>query len=120
MALQELPEFIQRHYEIHEWRHASAILATDFRAEWNDIVEVLAGFRIRKSHIEVGGGGKSKVSGSIDQAFFGRGWAERQFATQIRVDSQIIDSPTHKVDVSKTALGSKSSGTIRPSFTIVI
>lgn len=105
MALSDLPEFIRQNYEIHEWRHASAVLRTDFRAEWDDIVAVLTELRVRKTHIAVGGGGKSKVAGDIDKAFTALGWRERKFATQIRVDDAVIDSPTHKVDCFKNGIG---------------
>lgn len=105
MSLSGLPDFISKNYAVHEWRHASAVLRTDFREEWDDIVAVLTEFRLMKSHISVGGGGKSKVSGSIDKQFAARGWRERKFATQIRVDESIFDSPTHKVDCFKNGVG---------------
>jgi Restriction endonuclease BglII len=105
VALSDFPRFIRKNYEVHEWRHASAVLHTDFREEWNDIVAVLAKFRLLKSHITVGGGGRSKVSASIDRAFTERGWRERKFATQIRVDQNVYDSPTHKVDCFKNGIG---------------
>lgn len=105
MALSDLPASIRKNYAVHEWRHASAVLRTDFRDQWDDIVEVLANFRLRKSHIAVGGRHKSQVSASIDGAFTARGWAERKFATQIRVDEHVFDSPTHKVDCFKDGVG---------------
>lgn len=105
MALEDLPKFVRENYAVHEWRHASAVLAKDFAKEWDDLIAVLADFRLLKSHIAVGGGGKSKVSGSIDQAFTARGWRERKFATQIRVDEHTFDSPTHKVDCFKNGIG---------------
>lgn len=105
MALSDFPQFIRKNYDVHEWRHASAVLRTDFREEWNDIVAVLTAFRLSKTHITVGGGGKSKVSGAIDGAFTSRGWKERKFQTQIRVDDNVIDSPTHKVDCFKNGVG---------------
>lgn len=105
MALRDFPKFIRQNYALHEWRHASAVLRTDFRNEWNDIVAVLTEFRVWKSHIAVGGGGRSQVSTSIDRAFTARGWKERKFATQIRVDQNVYDSPTHKVDCFKNGIG---------------
>jgi hypothetical protein len=105
VALSDFPQFIRKNYDVHEWRHASAVLRTDFREEWNDIVAVLTAFRLSKTHITVGGGGKSKVSGAIDGAFTSRGWKERKFQTQIRVDDNVIDSPTHKVDCFKNGVG---------------
>jgi hypothetical protein len=44
MGLEKLPAFIREHYEIHEWKHAHAILETDFPEEWADIQAVLTGF----------------------------------------------------------------------------
>ena len=42
LDLQDVPdpakEVIRKNYDVHEWRHASAVLRTDFREEWNDIV----------------------------------------------------------------------------------
>ncbi|MDX1953556.1 MAG: BglII/BstYI family type II restriction endonuclease [Verrucomicrobiota bacterium] len=105
MALSDFPKTILSHYAVHEWRHASAVLKNDFPNEWNDILEVLGNFRLCKSHISVGGGGKSKVSASIDAAFNRRGWKEKSFKTQIRVDDREIDSPTHKVDCFKNGIG---------------
>ena len=105
MAVSDLPKFIRTNYSVHEWRHASAVLRTDFPTEWDDIVAVLANFRLLKTHISVGGGGKSRVSASIDSEFTKRGWQERKFETQIRVDQSVIDSPTHKVDCFKNGVG---------------
>lgn len=43
-----LPAFIRENYEVHEWKHACAILHSDFPDEWKDIVEVLTNFRFKK------------------------------------------------------------------------
>lgn len=93
-----LPLFIREHYECHEWRHASAILAGDFPDEWDDLIAVLTAFRLRREWIEVGGGSKSKVSGFIDAFLYDRNWTERQFDTAVTVDDTTFPSPTHKVD----------------------
>lgn len=50
--------FIREHYKVHEWKHACAILAQDFPAEWRDIGELLTQFRLRKHWITEGGGNK--------------------------------------------------------------
>lgn len=104
MSLDLLPPFITTHYEVYEWKHATAILAQDFRNEWHDIIEVLENFRLRRSWIEVGGKNKSDVSKQIDQEFFARGWEEKQFSTSIVVDGYQVDSPTHKVDCFKNRI----------------
>ena len=101
MGIELLPAFLREHYEVHEWKHASAILAQDFSAEWSEIIEVLSGFRLKKSQIAKGGKNKSDVSKAIDTEFYRRGWEEKQFETSIVVDGHTSDSPTHKVDCFK-------------------
>lgn len=101
MLAEALPDFVRDHYELHEWRHASAILKYDFSAEWNNICEVLTDFRLNRSWVAVGGGRKSKVSESIDTALYARGWIEKQFKTEIVVDGTRSESPTHQIDCFK-------------------
>jgi hypothetical protein len=104
MAIGCLPQFIQDHYEVHERKHAIAILKKDFPKEYNDIIEVLTNFKVLKSHIIIGGGGKSKVSQSLDSAFYSRGWKEHEFDTEIVVDQTKSVTPTHKVDCVKNRI----------------
>lgn len=98
MTTDLLPQFIRENYEIHEWKHACAILKEDFPKEWQDLIDLLTQFRLRKSWLTVGGGRKSKVSDHIDSFLYGRGWVEKQFTTKVVIDGQPTESPTHKVD----------------------
>ena len=98
MGTDLLPEFIREHYEVHEWKHACAILAHDFPAEWKDICDVLTEFRFYRSWVSVGGGRKSKISEAIDQRLYARQWEEKHFDTEIRIDKQTLESPTHQID----------------------
>jgi hypothetical protein len=113
MGIDLLPAFIRQHYEVHEWKHASAILKNDFPAEWNDLCDLLTQFRLMKSWLTVGGGRKSQVSESIDGFLYARGWVEKEFDTQILVDGQASRSPTHKIDCFKIAWPLKLSGTTK-------
>ena len=101
MSIEQLPEFIRKNYEVMEWKHPCAILFHDFPDEWNDIVDLLTGFRLKKSWITTGGGNKSKVSDAIDSFLYDRGWKEKEFDTSVMVDDTLMDSPTHKVDCYK-------------------
>lgn len=98
MGIEVWPEAIRNSYEMHEWRHASAILATDFPAEFADIVEVLSNFKLLRSEVAAAGKNKSPISRRVDQVFYGKGWVEKSFDTKIVVDGAASDSPTHKVD----------------------
>lgn len=104
MGIDLLPDFIREHYEVHEWKHALAILFADFPDEWNDISKLLETFRLRKSWLTSGGGRKSGVSQSIDQFLLARDWVEKEFATSVRVDEAVMDSPTHKIDCYKNRI----------------
>jgi hypothetical protein len=104
MAIPELPIFIKENYEIHDLRHASAILSKDFPNEWNDIIDVLLNFRLYKSWITKAGGRKSPIAQSIDDAFYSKGWVEKTFETVITVDGASRESPTHAVDYFKNRI----------------
>jgi hypothetical protein len=101
MGKELLSQYIRENYEVHEWKHACAILASDFPEEFRDLTELLESFTLRKSWLTVGGGRKSKVSAAIDNFLHARGWVEKEFATSVKVDEAIIDSPAHKVDCYK-------------------
>ncbi len=98
MSIKLLPDFILGNYEVHEWKHACAILKEDFQNEWEDILSVLQEFRLYKSWITNPGGRKSKVSGFIDASLYKKGWEEKEFSTKVVVDENAIDTPTHKID----------------------
>ena len=101
MTIDDLPEYIKENFEIHEWRHASAVLFKDFHQEWMDILEVLNGYQLKRSEILTPGGGKSPIASGIDKKFFHLGWSEKSFDTKVIVDEHEYDSPTHKVDFYK-------------------
>jgi hypothetical protein len=101
MPIAAFPKKIIDHFEIHEWRHASAILERDFPKEWADISDVLSRFRLCKSFITTGGGHKSKISEWIDRELYATGWLEKEFETSVMVDGNSTDSPTHAVDCYK-------------------
>jgi len=101
MLPKQLSKFIVQNYEVHEWRHALAILRQDFPVEYTQICDVLDRFRLRRSWIAIGGGRKSNVAKWIDGEFLGLGWKAKTFDTKITVDDQSIESPTHEVDCFK-------------------
>lgn len=124
MALDHVPDDIKRLYEVHEWRHAVAILQLDSPQEWEDILTVLREFRLLESDIRAPGGGKSRVSQRIDGRFRELGWEERSFRATWTLKSliplqrrfrrlmrpregnewgedRVLEDRTHKVDLFK-------------------
>ena len=104
MNLTLIPEELLAFNEFDEWRNALAVLAAAYPAEWKDIVDILATFRLLRTDLgEAGekGGGKSKIAIRMDRMFRSKGWAPREFATSIMVDDVRMESPTHEVDCFK-------------------
>jgi len=105
MGIDLLPKDLHEKYEIHEWKHACAILQVDFENEWNDIIDLLRDFKLCKSWLTEGGGRKSKVSEHMDSFLYNRGWVEKEFSTSVKVDETQFESPTHKIDCYKNRIG---------------
>ncbi|MCY7861602.1 MULTISPECIES: BglII/BstYI family type II restriction endonuclease [Bacillus] len=101
MTVELLPLSIRENYEVHEWRHACAILHNDFPNEWNDMVSVLENFKLYKSNIVKAGGRKSPISNYIDNFLYDLGWEEKSFDTKIIIDEESHETPTHKIDCLK-------------------
>ncbi|OGR84948.1 MAG: restriction endonuclease [Elusimicrobia bacterium RIFCSPLOWO2_01_FULL_54_10] len=104
MAIRDIPKAIRSTYEIHEWKHASAVLKNDFPNEWNDIFKILSNFYVYKSQILAPGGGISPISKVFNDVFCSKGWCEKSFDTKIVVDETTMESPTHKVDCFKNGI----------------
>jgi hypothetical protein len=100
-----LPDDILESYECHQWKHAAAILSTDFPEELGDIVHVLRTIKLRKTFMTDRGGGKSPYAKAVDKAFRERGWAPKRWSTAIVVDDKQMASPTHEVDCFKNRIG---------------
>ncbi|WP_438750766.1 BglII/BstYI family type II restriction endonuclease [Pararhizobium sp. O133] len=97
----DLPEAIQRKYEVLNWRNALAVLSTVHEEHFLEILDVLGGFRLLHGQLAVGGGNKSLMARFIDVELTSRGWVEKSFDTRIVVDGHERLSPTHKVDCFK-------------------
>jgi hypothetical protein len=98
MGLELLPPSVTDKFEVAERHHAASILRLDFRAEWTDLMEMLAAFTLRRSQIMTPGGRKSPISMDIDTFFYERGWIEHNFDIRVSADGQTTLAPTHHVD----------------------
>jgi len=107
MAVSSIPKRLRVRYRFDERRHASAILATDFRSEWRDLLDCLDAFTLRRSEILAPGGARSPIPNQIDGFLQepARGWAEKSFEVKIIVDGEEYPTPTHKIDNVKNRVG---------------
>lgn len=104
MGTELLPDYITNNYEIHEYRHACAILKVDFYEELADIIDMLTVFKLKKTDILEAGGRKSPISGFLDDFLYNRGWIEKNFDTKLVIDAIEHDTPTHKIDCYKNRI----------------
>ncbi len=98
MSLVLFPEAVHTKFEIVENHHASSILFTDFRDEWDDLVAMLTQFTLRRSDVLTPGGGKSPISRGINGFFYDRLWKEHEFKIEVKADGAVTLAPTHHVD----------------------
>lgn len=105
LGLELISNAIRQKYHIEERGHACAILAADFPNEFANIVNLLRGFTLRKSHILTPGGGRSPISATLDGFLHEHDWREKSFNIQITIDGDPVPIPTHKIDNFKNSVG---------------
>jgi hypothetical protein len=98
MAITDLPNSITDKYEVHEFHHSIAILKNDFPLEYNDVINVLQSFTLKKSDILTAGGRKSPIASHYDSFLYALNWKEHYFETTITVDDVCTSTHTHKID----------------------
>ncbi len=102
MAWQQfIPADIQDLYEIHDYRHASAILAIEFPAEFAEICEALRDFRFTTDEVKRPGGNESGIPKKF-AALLWPAWEERRLTARLIVgESEVVSCDTHKIDYVK-------------------
>ena len=98
MSIELLPEWIRQNYAIEERYHACAILHTDFRAEWNDLVAALQEFRLTRTMATTRRRTWGPSREGWTEEFNQHGWGEHRFDIEVRVDGVPTLTPTHHVD----------------------
>lgn len=98
---EHIPHDIALLYEIHDYKHAAAILATEFPAEFREICEALNKFRFTKDDVLKSGGNESPIPKTFSKILRPMGWVERKLTASMMVDDHEISHDTHKVDYLK-------------------
>jgi len=98
---EHIPADIQALYEIHEYKHAAAILRTEFPDEFNELCDALRQFRFTIDDVRMPGGSESAIPKRFSDILRPLGWVERKLTAKLVVDEQEISHDTHKVDYIK-------------------
>lgn len=97
-----LPVDIRELYEVHDYKHAAAILATEFPEEFAEICKALRQFRFTEEDVTTPGGNESKIPKKFSDILRPMGWVESQLNAKLVINDEVIVShDTHKVDYIK-------------------
>jgi hypothetical protein len=96
-----IPDDITNLYEIYDFKHASAILATEFREEFQEVCVALRTFRFTKEDIVIGGGNESNIPKKFSNILRPMGWKQKQLNAKMLIDDTIIRYDTPIVDYIK-------------------
>lgn len=89
-------------YEVYDYKHAAAILNTEFSDELNEISQALLSFRFSVDDIKQPGGNKGPIVRKLEQVLHPLGWDEKELgATMLVDDGRKIELGSHKVDFTK-------------------
>ncbi|HEY2574911.1 MAG TPA: BglII/BstYI family type II restriction endonuclease [Streptosporangiaceae bacterium] len=83
---QSIPAEVRTRYELRETRNAAAILAATNLDEFQEIIEVITGFKLLTSDLVDPGGNRGRVAQWLDEEFRQRGWREGEADTSFRAD----------------------------------
>ena len=96
-----IPDDIRTLYEVHDYKHAAAILANEFPTEFGELMDALRQFRITTADITTSGGNESNIPKIISRILRPLGWREDKMRAEMLVDGKPVHSDTHWVDYIK-------------------
>lgn len=96
-----VPRALQTLYEIRDYHHAAAILASEFPDEFWEICEALRMFRFSEGDIVKKGGSESEIPRIFARMLRSQGWMEKKLQVKLTADEKEISHDTHKIDFIK-------------------
>jgi hypothetical protein len=105
-----IPKDIIELYEVHDFKHASAILAMEFPEEFKEIISSLRKFKLSNSDIIEAGGSESHIPKMLSELLRPMGWQEKNLSAELKVFEvkgkstelkSTIHHGSHKVDYLK-------------------
>ena len=97
-----LPTSVTNKYDVFDFRHAAAILKSEFPTEFSEVCDVLNRFRFTEKQIRDPGGNESEIPKAFAQLLRPKGWEERVLNAKIVLDDEeVVSSDTHRIDFVK-------------------
>ena len=96
-----IPADIQDLYDVHDFHHAAAVIANEFKTEFVDLCDALRAFRFTVQDVTESGGNESQIPKKFSSLLRPKGWKEEKLESKVVVDAREIKHETHKVDYIK-------------------
>ncbi|OQY57600.1 MAG: hypothetical protein B6245_16215 [Desulfobacteraceae bacterium 4572_88] len=108
---QHIPKDISERYEIHDFKHAAAIISKEFPNEFDEICKALRSFRFTIDNITASGGNESHIPKIFSNILRPLDWNEKNLSAELTVYEikgkknkklkSSISHGSHKVDYLK-------------------
>lgn len=108
---QYIPKDILDLYEVHDFKHAAAIISKEFPNEFDELCHALRAFRFNIDDIKISGGNESHIPKIFSNILRPMGWDEKNLEAELIVYEikgtkekefkSSISHGTHKVDYLK-------------------
>lgn len=96
-----IPADIRRLYDVHDHRHAAAILAGEFPDALSEILDALRAFRFTEAHVKNPGGNESDIPKLFAKLLRPLAWNESNLKAERVVDGVPVSTETHAIDFVK-------------------
>lgn len=107
-----IPEDISEKYEVHDYKHAAAILASEFPVEFEELCKALREFELSDEDIKKPGGSESDIPKKFSTLLRPLGWEEKNLKAKLHVyelkgknteipKGKALEHGSHKVDYLK-------------------
>ena len=80
-----IPKQISKLYEIHDYKHAAAILSQEFPNEFKELCSVLNVFRFTMGDIMAKGGSESNIPKKFSKILRPLNWEEKNLSAELNV-----------------------------------
>lgn len=108
---QYIPKDLKKLYEVHDFKHAAAILADEFPKEFKELCAALRKFRFTEEDITKAGGNESNIPKIFSGLLRPLKWKEKNLAAELKIYeikgkkskdlTKSISHGSHKVDYLK-------------------
>ena len=106
-----IPKDIAKLYEVHDFKHAAAILSKEFPTEFNELCNALRTFKFTEDDIKTAGGSESQIPKKFSKILRPMNWNEKNLGAELNVYEikgksnkeykSSISHGSHKVDYIK-------------------